>query len=31
MAPARIAFDLERVMRTEYSIDDFQKTYGHLE
>ena len=25
--PTRIVFDLERVMRTEYSIDDFQKTY----
>lgn len=23
----RIAFDLERVMRTEYLIDDFQSTY----
>jgi len=26
-APQRIAFDLERVMRTDYLIDDFQKTY----
>jgi phenylalanine-4-hydroxylase len=26
-SPNRIAFDLERVMRTKYSIDDFQKTY----
>jgi phenylalanine-4-hydroxylase len=25
--PQRIAFDLERVMRTNYLIDDFQKTY----
>ncbi len=26
-APHRIAFDLVRVMRTDYLIDDFQKTY----
>jgi phenylalanine-4-hydroxylase len=26
-APNRIAFDLERVMRTDYIIDDFQQTY----
>jgi phenylalanine-4-hydroxylase len=26
-APNRIAFDLERVMRTKYVIDDFQQTY----
>ncbi len=26
-SPNRIAFDLERVMRTEYRIDDFQETY----
>ncbi|MGI9463165.1 MAG: phenylalanine 4-monooxygenase [Aestuariivirgaceae bacterium] len=26
-SPHRIAFDLERVMRTNYIIDDFQKTY----
>lgn len=26
-SPNRIAFDLERVMRTEYRIDDFQQTY----
>jgi phenylalanine-4-hydroxylase len=26
-APHRIAFDLERVMQTDYLIDDFQKTY----
>ncbi|MEO0681919.1 MAG: phenylalanine 4-monooxygenase [Pseudomonadota bacterium] len=26
-APHRVAFDLERVMRTDYIIDDFQKTY----
>lgn len=25
--PRRIAFDLERVMRTDYLIDDFQRTY----
>jgi len=26
-SPNRIAFDLERVMRTEYRIDDFQPNY----
>ena len=26
-SPHRIAFDLERVMRTRYRIDDFQETY----
>jgi phenylalanine-4-hydroxylase len=26
-SPHRIAFDLERVMRTKYLIDDFQQTY----
>ena len=26
-SPDRIRFDLERVMRTEYRIDDFQQTY----
>ena len=26
-SPNRIAFDLERVMRTDYIIDDFQQTY----
>ena len=26
-SPNRIGFDLERVMRTKYSIDDFQQTY----
>ena len=26
-APNRIAFDLERVLRTDYMVDDFQKTY----
>ena len=26
-SPNRIAFDLERVMRTKYMIDDFQQTY----
>ena len=26
-SPNRIAFDLERVMRTNYRIDDFQQTY----
>lgn len=26
-SPHRIRFDLERVMRTEYRIDDFQQTY----
>jgi phenylalanine-4-hydroxylase len=26
-SPNRVAFDLERVMRTKYKIDDFQQTY----
>jgi phenylalanine-4-hydroxylase len=26
-SPNRVAFDLERVMRTRYAIDDFQQTY----
>ncbi|WP_374544807.1 hypothetical protein [Rhodoblastus sp.] len=26
-SPNRIGFDLERVMRTKYRIDDFQQTY----
>jgi phenylalanine-4-hydroxylase len=26
-SPNRVAFDLERVMRTKYAIDDFQQTY----
>jgi len=26
-APNRLGFDLERIMRTRYRIDDFQKTY----
>ena len=26
-APNRIAFDLERIMRTRYRIDTYQKTY----
>jgi len=33
-SPHRIRFDLERVMRTNYRIDDFQETYfvlGHLD
>lgn len=30
-SPNRIAFDLERVMRTEYRIDDFQQTYFAIE
>lgn len=30
-APRRIAFDLERVMRTDYLIDDFQQTYFFIE
>ncbi|MEQ8390648.1 MAG: phenylalanine 4-monooxygenase [Thalassospira sp.] len=29
--PNRVAFDLERVMATDYAIDDFQKTYFVLE
>ncbi len=30
-SPHRIVFDLERVMRTSYIIDDFQKTYFVIE
>jgi phenylalanine-4-hydroxylase len=30
-APNRIGFDLERVMRTNYRIDDFQETYFVLD
>jgi phenylalanine-4-hydroxylase len=30
-APNRLGFDLVRVMRTDYLIDDFQKTYFVLE
>ena len=30
-SPHRIGFDLERVMRTNYRIDDFQETYFVLE
>ena len=30
-SPNRIAFDLERVMRTNYRIDDFQETYFVLD
>lgn len=30
-SPNRIAFDLERVMRTRYVIDDFQQTYFVIE
>jgi phenylalanine-4-hydroxylase len=30
-SPHRIAFDLERVMRTNYRIDDFQQTYFVVE
>jgi phenylalanine-4-hydroxylase len=33
-SPNRLRFDLERVMRTRYRIDDFQETYfvlGHLD
>jgi phenylalanine-4-hydroxylase len=26
-SPNRVAFDVERVMRTKYAIDDFQRTY----
>ncbi|MBY0464091.1 MAG: phenylalanine 4-monooxygenase, partial [Burkholderiales bacterium] len=29
--PNRIAFDLERVMRTRYRIDDFQESYFVLD
>ncbi|MDJ0920805.1 MAG: phenylalanine 4-monooxygenase [Henriciella sp.] len=30
-SPNRIAFDLERLMRTDYRIDDFQQTYFVIE
>ena len=30
-SPNRIGFDLERVMRTHYRIDDFQETYFVLD
>lgn len=30
-SPNRIGFDLERVMRTKYAIDDFQQTYFVIE
>jgi phenylalanine-4-hydroxylase len=30
-SPNRIAFELERVMRTRYAIDDFQQTYFVIE
>jgi phenylalanine-4-hydroxylase len=30
-SPNRIVFDLERVMRTDYRIDDFQETYFILD
>jgi phenylalanine-4-hydroxylase len=30
-SPHRVAFDLERVMRTKYAIDDFQQTYFVIE
>lgn len=30
-SPHRIAFDLERIMRTNYIIDDFQQTYFVIE
>jgi phenylalanine-4-hydroxylase len=30
-SPNRIAFDLERVMRTNYRIDDFQEVYFVLD
>src|SRR5690606_26619696 len=30
-SPNRIAFELERVMRTHYRIDDFQETYFVLD
>ena len=30
-SPNHVAFDLERVMRTEYRIDDFQETYFVLD
>jgi phenylalanine-4-hydroxylase len=30
-SPNRVAFDLQRVMRTKYAIDDFQQTYFVIE
>ncbi len=30
-SPNRVAFDLQRVMRTKYEIDDFQQTYFVIE
>jgi phenylalanine-4-hydroxylase len=30
-SPNRVGFDLERVMRTKYAIDDFQETYFVIE
>jgi phenylalanine-4-hydroxylase len=30
-SPNRVAFDLERLMRTKYAIDDFQPTYFVIE
>jgi phenylalanine-4-hydroxylase len=30
-SPNRVGFDLERVMRTKYAIDDFQQTYFVIE
>jgi phenylalanine-4-hydroxylase len=30
-SPNRVAFDLERVMRTKYAIDEFQQTYFVIE
>ena len=30
-SPHRLGFDLERVMRTKYLIDDFQQTYFVIE
>ena len=30
-SPNRIGFDLERVMRTDYRIDDFQESYFVLD
>ena len=31
MSPSRIAFDMERVMRTKYRIDDYQQAYFVIE
>jgi phenylalanine-4-hydroxylase len=30
-SPNRVAFDLQRIMRTKYAIDDFQQTYFVIE